>query len=171
MIVNARAVFFAAYAVAASTSQSVAQSASLHPPASLVASAGELHAVEALDELPVAILAGSFSLPGGGKASGWVLAAPGAAWNPTDVIVDASLPGRRMIVALCGASACALSYERGGIAHVYYVAGFARAGSSWKMQWLAWGNRPLATAAALRDLLHTRSASGFHDDPHPGRDF
>lgn len=148
-----------------------AQAAALHPPAALAGAIGEMREVNSLGGLPTAIRTGIFALPGGGKAGGWVLAEPGGRWNPTDVIVDASLPGRRMSVALCDASVCALSYERGGIAHVFYVAAFARNGAAWKMDWLAQGNRTIADANALRALLRTRSAAGYQDDPNPDRDY
>jgi len=169
--VKLRAVTFAACVIAVTVRPSVAQSATLHPPAALVAVLGTLREADSLGGLPAQIRAGTFGLPGDGKAGGWVLAEPGGRWNPTDTIVDTSLPGRRMIVALCDASACALSYERGGIAHVYFVAAFVRNGAAWKMEWLAQGNRSTATANALAALFRTRYATGYQDDPHPGRDY
>jgi len=147
-----------------------AQGVALHPPAALVAAAGELRPIGTLGDLPANIRTGVFTLPGGEKAGGWVLAEPGGRWNPTDTIVDPSLPSRRMIVALCNASLCALSYERGGIAHVYYVAGFARTGSAWKLEWLASGNHSIVGASALAAFLRAPSSSGYRDDPNPGRD-
>jgi hypothetical protein len=169
--VKTRTFAFVACVLAAGARPCVAQSSTLHPPAALIAALGELHEVDTLGGLPTAIRGGTFALTGDGKAVGWVLAEPGGKWNPTDTIVDTSLPGRRMIVALCNASACALSYERGGIAHVYFVAAFVRNGAAWKMDWLGQGNRATATASALATLLRTRSATGYHDDPNPGRDY
>lgn len=158
-------------AIAASALPGAAQSTALHPPAAIVAALGELREVDSLAGLPAAIRGGTFTLPGGEKASGWVLAEPGGKWNATDSIVDPSLPGMRMTVALCGASACALSYERGGIAHVFLVATFVRQGATWKMTWLAWGNHSIADANALATFLRSSSVPGYHDDPHPGRDW
>ncbi len=166
-----RAFAFVACVLAMSARPCVAQNATLHPPGALVAALGELSQADSLAALPAPIRAGTFALPGGEKAGGWVLAEPGGRWNATDVVVDTSLPGRRMIVALCDASACALSYERGGIAHVYFVAAFVRDGTSWKMNWLAQGNRPVSTANAVTALLRTRSVPGYQDDAHPGRDY
>ncbi len=160
----------AACALIAGAGLQAAQASALHPPAALDG-AIELREVNSLAGLPTGIRTGTFALPGGRKAVGWVLAEPGGRWNPTDVIVDASLPGRRMSVALCDASICALSYERGGIAHVFYVAAFARNGGAWKLEWLARGNRTIADANALRTLMRTRSAAGYQDDPDPARDY
>ena len=166
-----RAFAFVACVFAAGARPCVAQNATLHPPAALTAALRELREVDTLGGLPATIRAGTFALPGGEKAGGWVLAEPGSRWNATDAIVDTSLPGRRMVVALCNASRCALSYERGGIAHVYFVAAFVRNGTAWKMEWLGQGNRTTATASALATLLRTGSATGYQDDPNPGRDY
>jgi hypothetical protein len=169
--VKLRACMTIAWVLVPTAGRSVAQSAALNPPPAIVDALVALREVDSLGGLPTEIRAGTFALPGGGKANGWVLAEPGGKWNPTDTIVDTSLPGSRMIVALCDASACALSYERGGIAHVYFVAAFVRDGATWKMEWLGRGNRSIATANALAALLRTRRAAGYQDDPHPGRDY
>jgi hypothetical protein len=100
-----------------------------------------------------------------------VLAAPGAPWNATDAIVDPSLPGRRMIVAACDSAICLLHYERGGIAHLYYVMAFVHEGSSWKVTWMASGHPAAANFVALKALLQNRSWPDYSDDTGAHADY
>jgi hypothetical protein len=73
------------------------------------------HEVHSTSDLPPAVLA----LCDGG--SDGKLAEPGEKWNATDVIVDPSLPGKRLIWAAVGGEYYIVNYERGGIAHTYHV--------------------------------------------------
>ena len=130
----------------------------------VIHSLAQLREVDSLAALPLPIRRGEFALPGGTQSKGWELAAPGAAWNATDAVVDPSLPGRRMIVALCNAIVCVLHYERGGIAHIYLVMTLTRKGDGWTATWLAYGHPGAANAETLRSLLQNRSSLDYHDD-------
>jgi hypothetical protein len=145
--------------------------AKIHPPSALVKVLGQLSEIGTLAGLPEPIRSGTFVLPGGGKAAGWKLAAPGGAWNATDAIVDPSLPGRRMIFAACDDGACVLHYERGGIAHMYYVMTLARDAGAWKLTWLGTGHPAFANYGTLKAALVRGSAPYYFDDPDPRRDF
>ncbi len=52
------------------------------------------------------------------------IAAPGADFQVTDVIVNPRLPLRRLIAAGCSIDHCLVYYERGGIAHTWQAALF-----------------------------------------------
>ena len=77
-------------------------------------------------DLPASVRTALQTLYGGPPLS---LAEPDAPFAATDVITDQQLPGRRLIAAGCSADHCLLHYERGGIAHVYYVVLFALSGA------------------------------------------
>jgi hypothetical protein len=148
-----------------------AESTALHPPPPLLQSLGQLHEIDSLDALPEQIRRGHFTLPDGKKAGGWVLAAPGGAWNATDSIVDPSLPGRRMIFAACTATVCVMHYERGGIALIDLVMSLTRQRNGWKVTWLAYGHPPAKNLDALRALLQNRSTLSYHDDANARIDY
>jgi hypothetical protein len=160
-----------AVAIAALAAPSRAQNSTLHPPAALVQSLGKLRDIDSLDELPSPIRRGVFALPGATQSSGWALAAPGAAWNATDAIVDPSLPGRRMIFAGCVATVCVLHYERGGIAHIFLVMALERRGDGWKVVWLAYGHPAAKNMDALKALLQNHSLLNYYDDTNPSIDY
>jgi hypothetical protein len=52
------------------------------------------------------------------------IAEPGAEFQATDVVVDPTLPIRRLVAAGCSIDHCLVYYERGGIAHTWHVALF-----------------------------------------------
>lgn len=99
----------------------IAAKVPLTPPANVMAAFSTLHEIDTLQGLPPDIRSGNFTLPSGKPLGGWVLAAPGGAWNATDSVVDPSLPGRRLHFAGCSATICVVHYERGGIAHINEV--------------------------------------------------
>jgi hypothetical protein len=135
----------------------------LAPPANVMAAFWTLHEIDTLAGLPAEIREGKFTLPGGKPLGGWVLAAPGGAWNATDAITDPSLPGRRLHFAGCNASICVLHYERGGIAHINEVVTLVRHDGAWKATWMAYGGPPMKDLAALRALLENRSSASYSD--------
>jgi hypothetical protein len=143
----------------------------LHPPAQVMKSLEQLRETDSLGGLPDAIRQGTFTLPDGTNAKGWKLAAPGAAWNSTDSIIDPSSPGRRLIFAANNATICVLHYERGGIALIDLVMSLTRRGDSWRVTWLAYGHPPAKNLDALRELLRNHSALIYHDDPSPHIDY
>lgn len=72
------------------------------------------HEVHSTNDLPPAIVA----LCTGDNGR---LADPGQKWNATDVIMDPTLPGKRLIWAAIGGEYYVVHYERGGIAHTFHV--------------------------------------------------
>jgi hypothetical protein len=160
-----------ALAVVAFAAPAQAEKTMLHPPSVLTQSLASLHAVDSLAGLPVPIRRGTFVLPDSTPSPGWQLAAPGAAWNATDAVIDPSLPGRRLIFAACDAAACVVHYERGGIAHMYLILFLMRKGSQWQAEWLAYGHPALANFATLETLLQNRSSLDYHDDTNARIDY
>jgi len=69
------------------------------------------HEVHSTSDLPAAIV----------MLCGSKLADPGQKWNATDVIMDPTLPGKRLIWAAIGSEYYVVHYERGGIAHTYHI--------------------------------------------------
>jgi hypothetical protein len=72
------------------------------------------HEIHSTSDLPLPILA----LCAGDKNN---LAEPGGKWNATDVIVDATLPSKRLLWAAKGGEYYVVHYERGGIAHTFHI--------------------------------------------------
>jgi hypothetical protein len=158
-----RSFLTAAALLAAFAAPALASKPALNPPASVLAEFSRLRPIDTLDGLPPDIRNGRFVAPDGKKLDGWVLAAPGGAWNATDVVVDASLPGRRLHFAGCDETTCVLHYERGGIAHVHLVMTLVQKNGRWKATWIAYGQPALKDLAAVRDLLENRSAASYSD--------
>jgi len=149
---------------AAAFATAAAAAPRLDPPADAVAAFGRLREIDTPAGLPLQIREGTFTLPGGKAALPWMLAAPSAAWNATDSVVDPSLPGRRLHFAMCDATLCVLHYERGGIAHVHLVMVLALVDGSWRVRWIACGQPAMPNAGALRALLENRSTASYSDD-------
>ena len=141
------------------------------PPPQLVAALSQLQRINSLEALPGSIRDGRFVLPNASTATGWVLAAPHAAWNATDAIVDPSLPGRRLIFAACNQRWCVLHYERGGVAHIYYVMALRNVAGAWKMTWLAEGNPAIADWKALEAFLRDPASLNYRVDLQPVDDY
>jgi hypothetical protein len=110
--------------------------------------ASHFHEVHSTGDLPPAVLA---LCDGGGDGK---LAEPGQKWNATDVIMDPSLPGKRLIWAAVGGEYYIVHYERGGIAHTFHVlvAKFAKDGAKPKPVWRAIGG-PFQDYAAFVEAL------------------
>ena len=102
------------------------------------------HEVHSTHDLPPAIVG----------LCGSKLADPGQKWNATDVIMDATLPGKRLIWAAIAGEYYVLHYERGGIAHTYHVlaAKLANNDSKPKVVWSAMGG-PFKNYAAFVEAL------------------
>jgi hypothetical protein len=81
--------------------------------------------VTALRDLPPSLIAELDRQFGGGGGGKYVaLADRDQDWQPTDVIMDATLPTRRFIQAGHVGSRWYVWYEQGGIAHSFHVALF-----------------------------------------------
>jgi len=89
------------------------------------------------------------------------VADPGQNWNPTCVIMDPTVPGKRLIWAAIGGEYYVVHYERGGIAHTFHalVARLTKNDAKPKVVWTAVGG-PLKDYAAFLDALR----SGRLDD-------
>lgn len=112
------------------------------------------HEVNATSDLPPAIVA----LCAGDKNN---LAEPGGKWNPTDVVIDATLPSKRLIWAAKGDDYYVVHYERGGIAHTFHIliAKLGKNDAKPKTVWSAVGG-PFKDYAAFLQALR----SGKLDD-------
>jgi hypothetical protein len=111
------------------------------------------HEVHSTSDLPSAIVALC--------ADNGTLAEPGQKWNPTDVITDPTLPGKRLIWAAVGGEYYVVHYEHGGIAHTFHilVAKLTTNDAKPKVVWRAAGSQ-LKDYAAFLDA----SRSGKLDD-------
>jgi hypothetical protein len=63
------------------------------------------------------------------------IAEPGAEFQATDVIVNPTLPARRLVAAGCSTAYCLVYYERGGIAHTWHVALFYWTPAATRFEW------------------------------------
>ena len=72
------------------------------------------HEVHSTSDLPSAVV----TLCAGEKGN---MANPGEKWNATDVVIDTTLPAKRLIWAATNDHYYVVHYERGGIAHSYHI--------------------------------------------------
>jgi hypothetical protein len=70
--------------------------------------------ISATDRLPVPVLALCLDVNGR-------LAEPDNKWEPTDVIIDSTLPRHRLIWAVAGGGYYVVHYESGGRGHSYHI--------------------------------------------------
>jgi hypothetical protein len=84
------------------------------------------------------------------------IADPGQNWNPSCVIMDPTVPGKRLIWAAAGGEYYIVHYERGGIAHTYHilVAKLTKADAKPKVVWTAVGG-PLKDYPTFLDALRS----------------
>lgn len=124
-----------------------------HLPASVRSELPRMKEVHSVNDLPNDIADGTF-VPrfGPPREETWKLAEPGAPWEPTDVITDASLPRRRLILAGCTVKVCVVYYESGGIARTEHLVAFVQKEGRYAAVWHAFGPR-LANFDQIRTLL------------------
>jgi len=136
-------------------------------PAPPVALAGELRAhvqderfqiVSSIRGLPLGVRAGLQTLFGSLTLD---IAEPRAEFQVSDVIVNANLPSRRLVVAGCSYERCLVYYERGGIAHTWRVALFHWAADATRFEWGGTAPGGLATIEDVRSAI----LSGAIKDP------
>src|SRR6185295_8430855 len=98
--------------------------------------ATRFHEVFLTKELPLGIVA--LCTDGGDR-----MAEPGQKWQVTDVIMEPSLPIRRLIWAATDGEYYVVHYERGGIAHSFHVmiATITKENSKPKLVWRGAGER------------------------------
>lgn len=63
------------------------------------------------------------------------IAEPRAPFQATDIIVDPTLPNRRLVAAGCTIEYCLVHYERGGFAHTWHVALFHWTPDATRFEW------------------------------------
>jgi hypothetical protein len=122
--------------------------------------ASRFHEVHSTNDLPPAIVA----LCTGDNGR---LADPGQKWNATDVIMDPTLPGKRLIWAAVDGEYYVAHYERGGIAHTFHVlvATLTRNNTKPKVIWRGVGG-PLKDYAAFLIALRNGKLDDRLDYAH-----
>jgi hypothetical protein len=78
------------------------------------------------------------------------IAEPGAEFQATDAVVDPKLPIRRLVAAGCSSDHCLVYYERGGIAHTWYVTLFHWTPAATRFEW---GGLAPANLTTIADVL------------------
>ena len=118
------------------------------------------HEVHSTNDLPPAIVA----LCTGDNGR---LADPGQKWNATDVIMDPTLPGKRLIWAAVDGEYYVAHYERGGVAHTFHVlvATLIRNNAKPKVIWRGVGG-PLKDYAAFLIALRNGKLDDRLDYAH-----
>ena len=118
------------------------------------------HEVHSTNDLPPAIVA----LCTGDNGR---LADPGQKWNATDVIMDPTLPGKRLIWAAVDGEYYVAHYERGGIAHTFHVlvATLTKNNTKPKVIWCG-GGGPLKDYAAFLIALRNGKLDDRLDYAH-----
>jgi hypothetical protein len=81
------------------------------------------------------------------------IAEPGARFQVTDVIVDPTLPIRRLVAAGCSIDHCLVYYERGGIAHTWQVALFHWTPAATRFEWGGTAPGGMATIDDVRNAI------------------
>ncbi len=121
---------------------------------------GKMTAVKSVAGLPAPVRAALASLMRQDKL---VMADPDQPFQAGDAIMPGrELPGRRLVFAAVDDSLAVVHYERGGIAHLYYVAAFGlEKGKDPEFRWGGRVDGKLEDLAALREAV----ASGKLHDP------
>jgi len=119
------------------------------PDRKVLKDAARFHEVLVTKELPAGIVA--FCTGGTDR-----MADPGEKWQVTDVIMEPSLPIRRLIWAATDGEYYVVHYERGGIAHSFHImiAKVAKKNSESKLIWRGAGAR-LKDYAAFLDAMRS----------------
>ena len=89
------------------------------------------------------------------------IAEPGAEFQATDVILNPTLPIRRLVAAGCSPDHCLVYYERGGTAHTWQVALFHWTPAATRFEWGGNAPRGLASIDDVRNAI----LSGAIKDP------
>ena len=88
------------------------------------------------------------------------IAEPGAEFQVTDVILDPTLPIRRLVAAGCSTDHCLVYYERGGSAHTWRVALFHWTPAATRFEWGASAPGGLATIEDVRNAVLSGATTG-----------
>jgi hypothetical protein len=88
------------------------------------------------------------------------IAEPGDEFQVTDVRVNPTLPGRRLVAAGCSTEYCLVYYERGGIAHTWHVALFYWTPAATRFEWGGTAPGGLATFDDVRNAVLSGGIKG-----------
>ena len=88
------------------------------------------------------------------------IAEPGAEFQVTDVIIDPTLPRRRLVAAGCSTDHCLVYYERGGITRTWQVALFYWTPAATRFEWGGIAPRGLASIDAVRNAVLSGAIKG-----------
>ena len=88
------------------------------------------------------------------------IAEPGAEFQVTDVIVNPTLPSRRLAAAGCTIEYCLVYYERGGRGHTWHVALFHWTPDGTRFEWGGTAPGGLATVDDVRNAILTGAIAG-----------
>lgn len=88
------------------------------------------------------------------------IAEPGAEWQVTDVMRTPNLPIRRLVAAGCSMDHCLVYYERGGIAHTWYVALFRWTPKETRFEWGGTAPGNLGDIAKVKAAVLAGSITG-----------
>jgi hypothetical protein len=106
--------------------------------------------VTSIRGLPLGVRDGLQTLFGSGTLD---IAEPGAKFQVTDVIVNPTLPTRRLVAAGCSIAYCLVYYERGGIAHTWHVALFHWTPAATRFEWGGSAPGGLVTIDDVRNAI------------------
>jgi hypothetical protein len=81
------------------------------------------------------------------------IAEPGAEFQVTDVVVNPTLPLRRLVAAGCSMAYCLVYYERGGVAHTWHVALFHWTPAATRFEWGGTAPGGLVTIDDVRNAI------------------
>jgi hypothetical protein len=96
------------------------------------------------------------------KSEGVLFAEPGADYQVTDAILNTDLPGRRLLFAGVSKEYCFIHYEKGGIAHTYYVILFRISNDGATFEW---GARSHHEFNDLGELKKAIAANRLSENP------
>jgi hypothetical protein len=88
------------------------------------------------------------------------IAEPGAEFQVTDVVVNPTLPIRRLVAAGCSTDHCLVYYERGGIDHTFHVALLHWTPAATRFEWGGTAPGGLATIDDVRGAILSRRING-----------
>jgi hypothetical protein len=113
---------------------------------------GDFFRITEVKALPPALRLNYMELNG----TRFTMAEPGKPFQTTDVILDASLPRKRLIFAGQRNNRSPIHYEQGGIGHSYLVAFFdTKSDKRADPIWLGYCGREAADVADLRNMVRT----------------
>ena len=117
---------------------------------------GDFTIIKNMKELPPSVLR-VYTERGGTRL---LMANPGRRFEETDVIIDPSVPRKRLIFAGISGDKCFVHYEEGGIAHMFLVAFYKV--SSKETPELIWQGYcgPASNIRDLRSRVGSKECSG-----------